>query len=214
MPRRAEGFSVRERRFLEELLCRASSHRNATVVLVGSYARETETSPLSDIDLVTIGVSIDHEPPPTIQLMPLTEDDLSSRLRSGDDFVQWALRFGMPLAGRSYWRGLKNDLLREAPWPDYTRKLGQAQTRLHYAEMLAEMGDLDASNEELRFALSHLARAQLLKAGEFPLSRPELPKQLRALGNSTLAMALERAQLVNDLGGRELASSPPSHMKS
>ena len=44
---------------------------------------------------------------------------------------------------------------------------------------LLAVGDVEAASEELMFAVTHVARAILLKEGVFPLSRPELPAQLR-----------------------------------
>ena len=40
---------------------------------------------------------------------------------------------------------------------------------------------------------THLARATLAKAGIQPASRPELPSQLREVGETVLASDLERA---------------------
>ena len=55
------------------------------------------------------------------------------------------------------------------------------------------MGDVRAANEEMLLALSHLARASILRRGEFPLSRPELAAQLDSLGDSSLASLLRGA---------------------
>lgn len=55
---------------------------------------------------------------------------------------------------------------------------------------LLEVGDVEASSEELMFAASHVARAILLKQGVFPLSRLELPAQLRD-GEPDIARLLE-----------------------
>ena len=42
--------------------------------------------------------------------------------------------------------------------------------------------------------LTHLARAALSEAGVFPYSRPELPGQLRDIGDHALADRLDAAQ--------------------
>ena len=55
---------------------------------------------------------------------------------------------------------------------------------------MLEVEDSDAASEEFLFAASHIARATLLRAGVFPLSRPELPSQLKAV-DPNLARLLE-----------------------
>lgn len=59
------------------------------------------------------------------------------------------------------------------------------------AKTVLKTGDVDAAWEEYLFAASNLARAQLLKALVFPLSRAELPQQLQSIKDNTLASALE-----------------------
>lgn len=66
------------------------------------------------------------------------------------------------------------------------------------------MGDLDAADEEARFALSHLARAILLAAGVFPLSRPELAAQLEEIGETDLARLLSTGLRDEPVARREL----------
>ena len=56
---------------------------------------------------------------------------------------------------------------------------------------LLEVGDVDAASEELLFAASHVARAVLLKQGVFPLSRPELPSQLKDVDPSLAGLLAE-----------------------
>jgi hypothetical protein len=119
-------------------------------------------------------------------------DELRSRVAKGDDFLQWALRYGTALKGRKLWESLREELLQHAPWPDPEVKLRHAARRYRVARALFDMGDLDAAQEEARFALSHLARARLFTDHDFPLSRPELPDQLRRTGDRDLASGLER----------------------
>lgn len=186
----ARTLEVPEQRFIRALLRKADSGSSMAVILVGSRARNA-TTPTSDIDIVTVGMDPPRPAPPRIQVVALSEEDLRCRLEDGDDFTQWALRLGSPLAGRAYWRRLREELLAHASWPDHERKLRHAVVRLAFAEELASMGDTSAALEELRFALSHLARAHLLQRRIFPLSRAELPRQLRSIGQRELAEALE-----------------------
>ena len=62
---------------------------------------------------------------------------------------------------------------------------------------LLETGDAEAATEELVYAASHIARAILLARGVFPLSRAELPPQLKPY-ESELADALDRL-IVGDI---------------
>jgi hypothetical protein len=119
--------------------------------------------------------------------------DFKRRLMACDDFPQWALRFGVPVAGRRTWERVRRELLPEAPWPDPSLKLRQAERKLETAESLLGMGDVSAAEEEIRFGLSHVARAELLSQKVFPLSRPELGGQLEEIGDRPLAQMMSRA---------------------
>ncbi len=177
--------SLAERKYLRGLLW--SSPQGTPVVLVGSWARGTANTRRSDIDVLVMEEHDGPLPPPRIQLIVITQEELRRRVRAGDDFGQWALRFGVPLAGRHLWEELRKQLLSDAPWPKGESQLKHAWKKLKTARDLFRMGDLPAAEEEIRFALSHLARAELLSAGIFPLSRQELPAQLQGAGKPRLA---------------------------
>jgi len=179
-----------ERRYLGSLI--RSLPPSTPVVLVGSWARGTVVPDLSDIDVLVVGDQPTPRPPAEIQVISLPEERFRERLREGDDFPQWALRFGLPLSGRRRWRELGQSLLRDAPWPSVERKVRQAERKLSAVGSLLEMGDVPAAEEELRFALSHLARALLLSRRVFPLSRPELAEQLAQAGLPAFARYLRR----------------------
>lgn len=183
--------SLVERKYLRSLLW--STPPSSPVVLVGSWARGTANARWSDIDVLVVGKHDGPSPPPRIQLITLTRQDLERRVRAGDDFPQWALRFGVALAGRHAWDKLRKELLSNPPWPKTTSQLKQARKKLNTARDLFEMGDLPAAEEEIRFALSHLARAELLNHQIFPLSRQELPLQLQEVGNTRLAEMMAQA---------------------
>jgi predicted nucleotidyltransferase len=198
--------TLQERKSLRELLRDVGGAPEArAVVLVGSWARDQAmTSPLSDIDVLLLGEGIRPKRSPKIQYLHVSEDDLRARALAGDDFVQWALRYGVPLKGRNLWSSLARELLPQAPWPDPARKLAQAKKRLVAATDLLEMGDLDAAQEELRFAASHLARAKLIGEHVFPLSRPELPEQLQRVGEERLGSILRLLESLAGLPRRQL----------
>lgn len=183
--------TLAERKYLRGLL--KTVPRGQPVVLVGSWARGTAVAPLSDIDVLVIGEGKPAVAPPRIQMMVMSSAELRRRLMAGDDFPQWALRFGVPLSGRTAWQRLRSEALAEAPWPGPERKLQQAKRKRDAAESLLAMGDVPAAEEEVRFALSHIARAQLLLRRVFPLSRPELSSQLKGIGDQELASMLSRA---------------------
>jgi predicted nucleotidyltransferase len=205
----ADGYGVidtlPERKYLRQLLMEMPPDQ--PVVLVGSWARGTAISPFSDIDVVVIGTSPPVLAPPRIQMMVIAPEELRRRLMIGDDFPQWALRFGVPIYGRASWDALRATLLSVAPWPDPTKKLDQAKRKRDVAKTLLDMGDVPAAEEEARFALSHLARARLLSAHVFPLSRPELPSQVGAIGDADLAALMSRANSPEPMTEQEVRNA-------
>ena len=77
-------------------------------------------------------------------------------------------------------------------WPDWKLKIPHAVRRLVLACDLFRGGDLSAASEEVLYAVSHTARAILLKSNVFPLSRPEIVKQLSECDESVLSGMLVR----------------------
>ena len=53
------------------------------------------------------------------------------------------------------------------------------------------IGDICAAHEQALTYLTHIARAELLDKKVYPASRPELPKQLRTVGQHGIADCLE-----------------------
>ena len=54
-----------------------------------------------------------------------------------------------------------------------------------------DIGDVCAAHEQALTYLTHIARAELLDKKVYPASRPELPKQLRMVGEHGIAYCLE-----------------------
>ncbi len=164
----------------------------STVLLIGSMARDT-AGPDSDIDLLV--VSPKRGPrlstAPDVQVFSITRSEFVDRLKCGDDFPHWAVRFGRAISDRSHWW----DELQQNPalrtWPDWRRKRRQTKKRLRFATPLLKSGDYDHAREELFLAARHLGRAILLKERVFPLSQPELPAQLRDVDHIELAGLLD-----------------------
>ena len=177
----------------------------ATVVLVGSGARGIR-SWRSDIDVLVLhedGHRIRLKRPGDIHLQQDSRSRFLRRLEDGDDYPGWALRFGRPVRDPDGWWAKQAAAELESPhWPDWRPKVEHARKRVRMASDLLEVGDTDAAEEELLFAASHVARAILLKEGVFPLSRPELPSQLRDIDPS-LAQLLEQL-MRDDMGTTEL----------
>lgn len=167
---------------------------DAPVVLVGSCARGV-TNRRSDVDVLVLhdeGRRIRLKRPGDIHLQQDSRSRFLRRLEDGDDYPGWALRYGTPIRDLDgWWAKHAAAEIANPHWPDWRPKVEQARKRIKMASELLDVGDIDAASEELLFAASHVARATLLKQGVFPLSRPELPSQLRAMDTS-LARLLER----------------------
>lgn len=169
----------------------ANKDAQISVILIGSVARSTHTSQ-SDLDLLVIS-----DRPPQVELHPdrlhvqaLTTQQFVDRLRAGDDFAAWCVRYGVPIVTAKPWLDIVNSA-DAAAWPDWRKKVRHAARRLTLAAALLETGDIAAAGEEMLYAVSHTARAILLEARIFPLSRPEIISQLREVNHERLAEILE-----------------------
>jgi len=180
--------SVRERRAVRAVL--QEIELGVPVVIVGSWARGRHESTWSDVDLLVIADITSSLSRDEVQVIAMPESRFEERLLAGDDFPQWAMRYGLVISGRASWERIKQSLLGAAPWPDPARNIALAKQELEAGLALLEMGDSDAAQEELRYAASQLARARLLEAGDFPLSRPELVDQLLSAHQKVLAKIL------------------------
>ena len=170
-----------ETKILFDALNRDGLAETATVVLIGSAARDVMNSG-SDIDVLVLSDG-DHKVrlkrPGDIHLQQDSRSNFLRRLDEGDDYPGWALRFGIPIRDPDGWWARQVDTERHSPhWPDWRPKLDHAKKRMGVASELLDIGDVEAATEEFMFAASHVARANLLQRGVFPLSRPELPGQL------------------------------------
>jgi hypothetical protein len=166
------------------------------IALTGSTARDRRTE-ISDLDYHVVG------PRPRVDDLPGEVDVYAGdaehfwrKLRSGDDFVQWTLRFGCILLDRGVLREGLREIAINRLWPDPRVQISRLPEQIELAGRLIRMGDRDGAQDEVRAALSAAARALLLDARVFPLARSELPDQLRALGLERLADALRTSILL------------------
>jgi hypothetical protein len=206
----------------DAVTARAREVRAQALLLTGSTARGTRTA-VSDLDYHLIGESIvtdDLSGELDLHVVPATL--LHTRLREGDDFTQWSLRFGCVVFDEGIVRETMRLIDEQRLWPDPARKKEQARKSLSVTRAIVASGDHDAAVEQVRTALTLTARWRLLAARRFPLSRAELPIQLEELGYTSLAAALA-ATIHGVVGLDELAleveaahgllSAPPTRME-
>lgn len=182
-------LSPEEDTFIQGILTEATSSSAFALVLLGSVARGKRTRMWSDLDLLAVEAPY-IEAPPSVHFIQLDRSELLERAARRDDFPQWAFRYGEPLFGENRWREFAATALASLPWPDPLKKFQQAQDRLKVADALVEVTDFTSAQKEAIYAASHTARALLLSCGRFPLSRPELPAQLRQVGQLQAAGVL------------------------
>jgi len=165
------------------------------VVAYGSAVREVESS--ADLDLLFVfeGDAPELDPPPSdVDLRGYARDDVEALLAGGHDVLGWALRFGVVLRQRDgWWDGLASRWRDRLPLPSESAADERAGRALRISRELEAAGDADAAEEQRLVALTQRARARLIRAGVFPGSRPELPRQLRAIGDAELARDLSEA---------------------
>ena len=166
----------------------------AALVLIGSAARGVQTR-RSDIDLLLVLAGdgrLGVRAPVDLHLQQESRARFLARLRSGDDYPAWALRYGQVIHDADgWWAAQAEDEKASARFPDWTPKTALAGKSLRWATELLAVGDMDAFEEQCLYAVSHLARALLLRRGVMPLSRPELAAQLRGLDEREIASFLE-----------------------
>jgi hypothetical protein len=192
------------------------------VALTGSTARDRTTA-ISDLDIHIVGPRPRFEDlNEGVDLYATSSETLWERLRHGDDFIQWTLRFGCILADQSVLREALIHMVETGLWPDPGRKRHHSNQLLAFAERIIATDDVDAAQEQTRAALTNVARWLLLANGEFPLSRDELSDQVLARGCFDLAAALHRLihaelgldELVTAIEiGRLVISLPPRRAK-
>ncbi len=117
----------------------------------------------------------------------------SRRLAAGHDVLGWAVKFGRVLYQRDcFWDRVVESWRDRLPLPSSKLARTRAAGAHHHLSNVLQFGDADAAHEQALAYLTHLGRAELLERGVYPASRPELPQQLRSIGNYPLAEWLDR----------------------
>lgn len=172
------------------VVARALGSDAVAVALTGSTARAMRTA-ISDLDYHVVGMRpAAGDLPPDVDIYAGKVDELSAKLDAGDDFVQWTVRCGCILADDGTLRAMAARVVDERIWPDGSAKLARLPELCKLAARLISLGDRDAAQDHIRSTLTSAARGLLLIAGVFPLSRSELPAQLREIRLEALASAL------------------------
>lgn len=207
--------SAAQREITEILLQRARRSGAEAFALTGSTARDRRTA-TSDLDYQVVGPRPSHDDlAEEVDIYAGDADHFWRKLRSGDDFVQWTLRFGCVLFDAGIFRAGLRAIATETLWPDPHAKVVRLPELRDLASRLIRMGDRDAAQDQVRAALTSAARALLLDARVFPLARSELPDQLEAVGYERMGTALadtihrepSLGQLERDLAEMEPALS-------
>ncbi len=182
-----------------------------SVVLIGSAARGKET-PKSDVDLLVLVAPGSKLPPSpaSFHVQVITREDSMRRLREGDDFPAWCVRYGVVVQDSGDWEEIATSPEARL-WPDWRKKIPHAARRLLLATLLRKTNDEDAAAEETLYALGHTARALLLRSNVFPLSRVELIEQTEAIGFPHLSSLLR--DLIYDEPSRTLITQAQLYSK-
>jgi hypothetical protein len=179
-----------QQRVTAQVLERAVNAGAQSVALTGSTARNQRTE-ISDLDYHVVGSRPDvSDLPGDVDVYAGMPDQFWRKLWSGDDFVQWTLRFGCVLFDRGPFREGLRVIATEGIWPNGESKLNRISELTRLAERLIKMGDRDAGQDQVRATLTAFARGLLLTVRVFPMSRSELPGQLEAIGRPDVARRL------------------------
>ncbi|HYI99224.1 MAG TPA: hypothetical protein VEX36_06030 [Thermoleophilaceae bacterium] len=181
-----------QRAITRTLMERALESGADGLALTGSTARDRRTA-ISDLDYHVVGSRPrHHDLPDEVDIYAGDSNSFWQKLHSGEDFVQWTLRFGCILFDRGIFRAGLKAIATERLWPDPGLKLRRLPQLRDLSIRLLDMEDRDAAQDQVRATLTSASRALLLQEGIFPLARSELPAQLRAAGQPDLAAALDQ----------------------
>ena len=184
------------REWLSLFLAQARVNRNViAVVAIGSAVRSRVAS--DDLDLFVIcrdSKQLSGRAPIEIDLRSADLTHVDQDIRVGRDLVVWAVRYGQPLFDRnSTWQRIVNHWKDRLPLPNPSVSMERARCAKRRLRELLDIGDEEAACELRLSYLTHRSWACLAQAGVHPQSRPELPRQLRRIGEVDLAAKLKEA---------------------
>ncbi len=166
------------------------------IVAIGSGVRLFHHAE-SDVDFLVVG---NAEPerttnqPMDVDVRMYRPSEVDRKISECDDLLGWALRFGRVVFDRDeYWSELCSRWRTRLPFPSPDSSFALELRYQKFARRMLDVGDLDAALEQVVGMLTHRSRATLIHAYIYPASRPELPGQLRRIGEHTLAASLELA---------------------
>ena len=196
--------------WLSSFLERAEHDPNVVaVIVIGSAARPNVAS--DDLDLMVLCHDVKllkEKAPIEFDVRKANIDSMETSIRSRQDLAIWSVRFGQPLLDKGgIWNGIVRRWNDQLPLPDPAVALDRAAAARRRMDKMRTVGDEEAYRELETSYRTHLARAVLAKAGIQPASRPELPSQLREIGEAVLASDLDRALSHRRRSSTEIAES-------
>ena len=188
--------SVLARKWVEQFVYMAYDQADIrAIVAFGSIVRDVSHS--VDVDLLFIyGFEMPEfsTPPLDVDVRAYCETDVESLVSEGHDLICWSIRFGTVIHEKDrYWTNLRERWAKHLPIPSAGTADERAERAMRLLEDLKVIGDDDAVHEQLITMLTHIARAHLIRADVYPASRPELPTQLRSIGEFAIASKLTDA---------------------
>ena len=190
--------SRRSQAWVSRFLRSAQADENIrAVIAVGSSVRRGVAS--VDLDLVVLAKDVSKlkiRPPIDVDLRTYPSDQVDALISGGSDLIGWAVMYGKVLLQKQeFWDRIMREWTGRVPLPSEEVSTKRSSEALRRFNNMLEIGDSEAAYEQALSYLTHLARAQLIKNGIYPASRPELAEQLRAIDCAVLADRLEK--LVN-----------------
>lgn len=197
---------IRSKPWVESFIARVGEEKSISVVVaIGSSVRQRGHR-RSDLDLLVLyeGVKPKLRAPIEVDIRYYPLGEVGSLIQKGNEIIGWAVRFGVVLYDpRRDWERLHkkwNDVL---PLPSLEEARKRAVRAFKAAQSLVKAGDESAAADLILASITQVARARLLERGVYPASRPELPSQLRDIGEPVLAELLDDA-LDKDVSASEL----------
>lgn len=186
--------SLKAKQWVEEFVDSTCSNNSIlAVVVLGSMVRPVEYA--ADVDILYIydgDTSLVDDSPMDVDVRGYKRVDVEGLLSEGHELLSWALKYGYLVCEQGhFWTHLQEIWLQALPLPSTTLADERASRAAQLYDELSAIGDEDAAAEMLVSMLTHQARAQLIRAGIYPASRPELPHQLRSIGAEQLAKRLD-----------------------